>query len=178
MSATTLDRRVGRSNAAARNDELIGRAAKRADWAGTALDGAAQDLDGACGADGNPLSGLAEVVQDEAVRVSNLVEEIESRRTLPRDVEPDGCGPGSRGRDPRPPQGRIVNAVTRVLSDNHQPLQAREVHARVETLLDEPVLWTSVKATLASNVHGAAPRFVRLARGRYAITAQHATELS
>ena len=50
-----------------------------------------------------------------------------------------------------------------------EPLQAREVHARVETLLDEPVRWASVKATLAGNVRGAAPKFVRVARGRYAI---------
>ncbi len=81
MPANTLDRRVGRSNAAVRNDDLIRRAARRVDWAGTALDSAARDLLSASGTDGNPLTGLAEVVQDEAVRVSNLAEEIESRRT-------------------------------------------------------------------------------------------------
>jgi hypothetical protein len=83
MPATMLDRRVARSNAVKRSDELIGRAAKRARWAGTALESAARDLDGACGTDGNALSGLAEVVQDEATRLGNLAEEIESRRTTP-----------------------------------------------------------------------------------------------
>jgi hypothetical protein len=46
-------------------------------------------------------------------------------------------------------------------------MQARDVHARVETLLGEPVRWSSVKATLAGNLKGPAPRFVRVARGRY-----------
>src|SRR5579863_8636932 len=83
MLATALDRRVGRSNAATRNDALIRRAAKRARWAGIALNRAAGDLDRAKGADGNALSGLAEIVQDEATRVSKLAEEIESRSNVP-----------------------------------------------------------------------------------------------
>jgi hypothetical protein len=84
MPATTLDRRVGRSNSATKNGALIGRAAKRAVWAGIALERAARDLDGACGSDGNALSGLAEIVHDEAARVSKLAEEIESRSSVPR----------------------------------------------------------------------------------------------
>ena len=84
MLATTLDRRVGRSNAATRNDALIGRSAKRAGWAGIALERAARDLDAAKAADGNALSGLAEIVRDEATRVSKLAEEIESRSSAPR----------------------------------------------------------------------------------------------
>ncbi len=102
------------------------------------------------------------------MRVSNLAEEIESRSNVARDVRPDACPSTSRAL----PQGRIVAAVTRVLSDHPEPLQAREVHARVEKLLDEPVRWASVKATLAGNVNGAAPRFVRVARGRYAIASR------
>ena len=39
----------------------------------------------------------------------------------------------------------------------------------VEALLGEPVRWASVKAALAANVSGASPRFVRVARGRYAL---------
>jgi hypothetical protein len=54
-----------------------------------------------------------------------------------------------------------------VLSENDEPLRAAEVHVRVEALLDEPVRWTSVKATLAANISGAEPRFLRVARGRY-----------
>src|SRR5271165_5588417 len=48
---------------------------------------------------------------------------------------------------PRP--GRIIDAISRVLSDERNPMQARDVHARVETLLDEPVRWATVKATRA-----------------------------
>jgi hypothetical protein len=48
-------------------------------------------------------------------------------------------------------------------------MQARDVHAQVETLLGEPVRWASVKAMLAGNLNGPTPRFVRVARGRYGI---------
>ncbi len=52
-------------------------------------------------------------------------------------------------------------------------MQARDVHARVEALLGETVRWASVKATLAGNLAGPAPRFVRLARGRYGVPTPH-----
>jgi hypothetical protein len=84
MPATILDRRVGRTNAATRNEALIGRAAQRAGWAGIALERAAGDLDGAWGADGNGLSGLAEIVHEEAARASKLAREIEGRSSVPR----------------------------------------------------------------------------------------------
>jgi hypothetical protein len=81
MSNTKGDRRAARTRAAAkRNDGLIERAAKHADWAGAALESAAGDLDGAHGREGNALTGLAEVVQDEAERVSHLAEDIKSQR--------------------------------------------------------------------------------------------------
>lgn len=48
-------------------------------------------------------------------------------------------------------------------------MQARDVHAQVETFLGEPVRWASVKATLAGNLKGPASRFVRVARGRYGV---------
>jgi hypothetical protein len=169
MPATiTPERRAGRSNSAQRSNELIGRAAKHAGWAGAALESAARDLDGTWGADGNALSGLVEVVQDQATRVSNLAEEIKSRGSSPSDV---AAGPSAPCRQERtqPRQGRIIDSVTQVLSDHHEPLQAREVHTRVEVLLDEPVRWASVKATLAGNIRGPAPRFLRVARGRYTI---------
>jgi hypothetical protein len=81
MSGTEIERRRGRVGAAARkDDELLSRAAKRTDLAGTALASAAGDLDNAHGRDGNALTGLAEVILDEAGRVSHLVEDIESHR--------------------------------------------------------------------------------------------------
>lgn len=48
-------------------------------------------------------------------------------------------------------------------------MHARDVHAQVGTLLGEPVRWASVKATLAGNLEGPAPRFARVARGRYGL---------
>jgi hypothetical protein len=88
MPETEIDRRVRRNDAAARrSDQLIARAAKRANLAGTALASAAGDLGNAHSRDGNALTGLAEVVLDEAGRVSNLVEDIESHRALPEDSD-------------------------------------------------------------------------------------------
>ena len=88
MPSTEIERRFRRANALAReNDQLIERAAKRTDLAGAALVSAAGDLDGAHGRDGNALTGLAEVLRNEAVCVSHLVGDIESHRT---DPEEDG----------------------------------------------------------------------------------------
>jgi hypothetical protein len=82
MSGTEIDR----VDAVARKDDaLIARAAKRTDLAGTALASAAGDLDIAHGRDGNLLTGLAEVILDEAGRISHLVGDIESHRPLPVD---------------------------------------------------------------------------------------------
>jgi hypothetical protein len=84
MPSTQIERRFRRANALARrNDQLIERAAKRTDLAGAALAGAAGDLDGAHGRDGNALTGLAEVIRHEVVYVSHLVEDIESHRDAP-----------------------------------------------------------------------------------------------
>ncbi len=168
MPATsTPDRRSARNNSARRSNELIGRAAKHARWAGAALDSAARDLDGTWGADGNALSGLVEVVQDEATRVSSLAEEIRSRSSHATEVGPDPSRPSRQQRD-QPRRGRIIDAIGLVLREHDAPLNTREVHVRVEALLDEPVRWASVKGTLASNARGPAPRFLRVARGRYA----------
>jgi len=65
--------------AAKRDDELVERAAKRTDWAGEALEHAADDLDDV-GADETKLTALAETVQEEAEHVSRLAKDIESQR--------------------------------------------------------------------------------------------------
>jgi hypothetical protein len=81
MSGTNVERRITRTGAAAsRNDVLIARAAQRAEWAATALGGAAGDLDGAHDSEGNPLTGLAEVVLEGATRISHLAKDIDSQR--------------------------------------------------------------------------------------------------
>ena len=66
--------------AAKRDDRLVERAAKRTDWAGEALEHAADDLDDV-GADETGLTALAETVQEEAEHVSRLARDIESQRT-------------------------------------------------------------------------------------------------
>jgi hypothetical protein len=86
MSGRKLDPRT--DTAEETDDELIARAAKRTDWASTALESAADDLDDAQGDEGRPLTSLAEVVQDEATRVSHLAEDIESHRQVSEDDEP------------------------------------------------------------------------------------------
>jgi hypothetical protein len=63
----------------------------------------------------------------------------------------------------------VIAAVVRVLDEHGKPMRAREVHGAVEGLLGTSVRWDSVKACLASNVAGQAPRFVRLRRGWYAL---------
>jgi hypothetical protein len=86
VPSTEIERRVSPVIAATRrNDQLIARAAKRTDLAGTALVSAAQDLGSACGRDGNALTGLAEVLLNDAQRLSQLAEDIESHRSVPED---------------------------------------------------------------------------------------------
>ncbi len=65
----------------------------------------------------------------------------------------------------------VLEAVIRVLTQQKEPMRARDdVHGAVEALLGEPVRWGSVKKCLSSNVAGISPRFVRVARGRYAVS--------
>jgi hypothetical protein len=81
MSVPKIDPGAGVQVApSGQDDELIARAAKRTDWAGTALESAALDLGDVHGNEGAALTNLAEVVQEEATRVSNLAEDIESHR--------------------------------------------------------------------------------------------------
>jgi hypothetical protein len=57
----------------------IDRAAKRADWAGRALEYAAEDLQEGSAGDGG-FEGLTELVLDQAGRALRLAEDIESRK--------------------------------------------------------------------------------------------------
>jgi len=77
--------------------------------------------------------------------------------------------PGGALAAAHPRQGRIIDAISQVLNEEREPMQARNVHARIEALLGESVRWASVKATLAGNLTGPEPRFVRVARGRYGV---------
>jgi hypothetical protein len=64
----------------------------------------------------------------------------------------------------------VLAAVISVLEVHAGAMRARDVHSAVEAMLGRPVRWASVKACLASNVAGATPRFVRVARGRYRLS--------
>lgn len=115
VSGTKIDQRSKRVLAVVRrDDELIARAAKRADWAGAALRTAARDLSGAHGDDGNPLTGLAEVVLEQAVRASSLAEDIERRR--PPQSERRSAAPRAAGRPPRTASRTAAAARKRALS--------------------------------------------------------------
>jgi hypothetical protein len=79
-----VGRAAERDAAWRRNDALIGRAAQLADWARTALEGAVGELDRAHGPEGNSLTGITEIVQDQAVRLSSLAEDIDRCRRAAR----------------------------------------------------------------------------------------------
>jgi len=46
-------------------------------------------------------------------------------------------------------------------------MRAREIHAAASELVDEPLLWKSVKAALSADVTGEHPRFRRVRHGVY-----------
>jgi hypothetical protein len=68
-----------RGNRMTVDGERLDRAAKRADWAGRALEHAAEDLREA-GAEDGGFEGLTEMALDHAGRVSRLAKDIESRK--------------------------------------------------------------------------------------------------
>jgi hypothetical protein len=67
--------------------ELIDRASKRCDWAGRALESAAQDLHDAAVA-GAPVDGTAALVRDEAGRGSRLAENVAAGGALEGEPAP------------------------------------------------------------------------------------------
>lgn len=74
---------------------------------------------------------------------------------------------GCRQRSRRP--GWVLNAVVQVLADRAEPMRAKDIHIAVEVLMGEPVAWSSIKGALADHTSGPSRRFVRIARGRYAL---------
>ncbi len=111
----------------------------------------------------NPPAPLEALLNDASCDAGARREATEDSRT---------CASGAAGEalgDSHPRQGRIIDAISQVLIEQGDPMQARDVHAQVELLLGERVRWASVKATLAGNLKGPAPRFVRIARGRYGV---------
>ena len=56
-------------------------------------------------------------------------------------------------RKPQP----LLKTILRILQEADGPLHVREIHARAETLLGEPVSWTSLKAASASTAAATTP---------------------
>src|SRR5664280_3045500 len=75
-------------------------------------------------------------------------------------------------REPRPVPAKVspvLETVTLVLERARIPMRAREIHAAAEQLAGEPLLWESVKGTLAAYAGGREARFERVRRGYYRI---------
>jgi hypothetical protein len=68
--------------------------------------------------------------------------------------------------DGRRPFGLIRDVVVRVLQAEPLGLRAREIHARAELLLGEPISRGSVEAILAARCQGKDRLFIRVSRGR------------
>jgi len=83
----------------ASNQTLIERAAKRTEWAATALSSAADDLSDAS-YDGS-LEGLAELVEHHASVIAHLANDVRSRRY-------DGDEPAFAGKDGGLPNSRAA----------------------------------------------------------------------
>jgi hypothetical protein len=85
----------------------------------------------------------------------------QARRKKPNQAK---SGPNPDGRRPF---GQIQEAVFCVMAATPAGMRVRDVHARVELLLGEPVSWGSVKATLNRLSKGDNPRFMRIYKGMY-----------
>lgn len=83
MRHTTIERRE-LAVASRRNDKRIAHAASLAALSATALKNAAGDLSVAFGEERRPLTDLAQIVREEAARVSRLAADIESHINDPR----------------------------------------------------------------------------------------------
>ena len=71
----------------------------------------------------------------------------------------------------------VLETITRVLERENRPMHAREIHSSAEELLGKPLLWKSVKGILFNYAQGETPRFLRVSRGLYKLTAEHRCDL-
>lgn len=81
-------------------------------------------------------------------------------------------------RDRRLRSGLVPSAIMRVLAASVEPMRARDIHAEVEELLEQPVSPSAVKNWLASHVRGDRAVCVRLGRGRYRLAVGQGAELN
>jgi hypothetical protein len=74
----------------------------------------------------------------------------------------------SRRRRARRP-GWVLDAIVQVLADRAGPMRLGDIYAAMERQLGQSVSMESVSWCLRMGVRGLDPRFVRVARGRYAL---------
>jgi hypothetical protein len=65
--------------------------------------------------------------------------------------------------------GWVLDAVREVMANQAGPMRLRNIHAAMERQLGQPVSIESVSWCLRMGARGQDPRFVRVARGRYAL---------
>jgi hypothetical protein len=65
----------------------------------------------------------------------------------------------------------VLETITRVLEQADRPMRVREIHAVAKHLAGQPLLRSSVKGTLAACSSGDHPRFRRVSRGVYQLSA-------
>lgn len=121
----------------------------------------------------NPaLGSISDVMVEAAGVLSNQDLQARLRRVVKKLAVVRATGAvrerHSRRQRPRRP-GWVVKAIVKVLADRGEPMRAKDIHTAVEALIGEPVGWSSVKQALTTHVGGPSPRFVRIARGRYAL---------
>src|SRR5438045_3371661 len=96
-------------------------------------------------------------LQGELPRLVRLREELAGRNNRER--------PARRALRRR--QGSVLDAVTTVLERAARPLRVRDIHAAVETMMGEPVPFSSVNEALSTHCFGHGRRFRRLRYGVY-----------
>ena len=66
----------------------------------------------------------------------------------------------------RKPQS-VLETILRILHEADGPVHARDIHARAEKILGQPVSWFSMKDRLSIYSRGDRPRFHRVRHGWY-----------
>jgi hypothetical protein len=61
----------------------------------------------------------------------------------------------------------VLETILRILQEADGPVHAREIHARAEEILGQPVSWSCLKDRLSIYSGGDRPGFRRIRRGWY-----------
>lgn len=117
------------------------------------------------GASGNLVSEVTKVLASvDRSRLSYVAKRL--KRLRASDAKPRVIK-RQRKRDRRP--GWVRDAVLAVMADEARPMRVAAIHAAVEGRLGATVSKDSVNCCLSTGVGGRASRFVRVAKGCYAL---------